>query len=57
MKESMNDIIKYDEKLNSHISDITKFLNQASKANIYPLSKLDNLLMKTMEDAQNIKQK
>ena len=57
MKESMNDIIKYDEKLNTRISDITKFFNQASKTNTYPLSKLDNLLMKTMEDAQNIKQK
>ena len=57
MEEIMNQILKYDNNLNNNIAKIIELFDQISQTNIYSLSKIDSALMRTIEDAQDIKEK
>ena len=57
MEESTNKILQYDSCLNSKIEEIIELFDQTSKSKTYSLSKFDNTLMRTIEDAQDIKEK
>ena len=57
MEESTNKILQYDSCLNSKIEEIIELFDQTSKSKTYSLSKIDNTLMRTIEDAQDIKEK
>ena len=57
MEESTNQILKYNSRLNSNIAEIIELFDQTSQTKTYSLSKIDNTLMKTIEDAQGIKEK
>ena len=54
MEESTNQILKYNSRLNSNIAEIIELFDQTSQTKTYSLSKIDNTLMKTIEDAQGI---
>lgn len=54
MKQSMTEIDEYDAKLNDNISEFIGFFNQTSEIKTYPLSKLDKILMKSMEASLKI---
>ena len=57
MEESTNQILQYDSRLNSNIAYIFEFFDQTSQTKTYSLSKIDSTLVRTIEDAQGIKEK
>ena len=54
MEESTNLILQCDSLLNSNIAEIIELFNQTSQTKIYSLSKIDSILVRTIEDAQGI---
>ena len=57
MEENTNQIMQYDVSLNNNISEIIKLFNQTSLMKTYSLNKINSTLMRTIEDAQSIKEK
>ena len=57
MEESINQILQYDSSLNSNIADIIELFDQTTQTKTYSLSKFDSTLVRTIEDAQGIKEK
>ena len=57
MEESTNQILQYDSHLNSNIAEIIELIYQTSQTKTYLLSKIDSTLVRTIEDAQSIKEK
>ena len=57
MEESTNQILQYDSHLNSNIVEIIELIYQTSQTKTYSLSKIDSTLVRTIEDAQSIKEK
>ena len=57
MEESTNQILQYDSHLNSNIAEIIELIYQTSQTKTYSLSKIDSTLVRTIEDAQSIKEK
>ena len=57
MEESNYQIRLYDSSLNRKIAEIIELYDQISQTKTYFLSKIDSTLMRTIEDAQGIKEK
>ena len=57
MEESTNQILQYDSRLNSNIAEIIELFDETSQTKTYSLSKIDSTLVRTIEDAQGIKEK
>ena len=57
MEESTNQILEYDSRLNSKIAEIIELFDETSQTKTYSLSKIDSTLVRTIEDAQGIKEK
>ena len=57
MEESTNQILEYDSHLNNNIAEIIELFDQTSQTKTYSLSKIDSTLVRTIEDAQRIKEK
>ena len=57
MEESTNQILQYDSRLNSNIAEIIELFDETSQTKTYSLSKIDSTLVRTIEDAQSIKEK
>ena len=57
MEEFTKQILKYDSRLSSDFQLIDLLFNQEFYENTYYLNKIDRVLIKTIEDAQGIKEK
>ena len=55
MEGDTDKIVQYNVSLDNNIAEIAKLLNQTSKMKTYSLSKLENMLIRTMRDALKIK--
>ena len=57
MEESTNQILQSDSRLNNNIAEIIELFDETSQTKTYSLSKIDSTLVRTIEEAQDIKEK